>query len=107
MPQTLPYNAKTLPFDRPGAGAFNYGVNNQNVARKLERIWADRGTEDGGSRAIFNKISNWASPEQVTARGGNPNDTQWRLWQNYIRTGKIDPNLRPSLAVRGLDYGLS
>jgi len=106
MARTLPYNAKTLPFDRPGAGAFNYGVNQGNVGKKLERIWLDRDTVDGGSRAIFNKISNWASPEQVTRRGGNPNDTQWRLWQNYIRTGKVDPNLRTSLAVRGLDLGL-
>lgn len=106
MPRTLPYNAKTLPFDRPGAGAFNYGVNQNNVASKLERIWADRATVDGGSKAIFTKISNWASPEQVIARGGNPNDTQWKLWQNYIRTGKVDPNLRTNLAVRGLDLGL-
>lgn len=106
MARPLPYNAKTLPFDRPGAGAFNYGVNDQNVARKLEKIWLDRATVDGGSKAIFNKISNWASPEQVTRRGGNPNDTQWKLWQNYIRTGKVDPNLRTDLAVRGLDLGL-
>lgn len=106
MARTLPYNAKTLPFDRPGAGAFNYGVNQGNVGKKLEKIWLDRATVDGGSKAIFDKISSWASPAQVSARGGNPNDTQWKLWQNYIRTGKVDPGLRTNLAVRGLDLGL-
>lgn len=101
------YNAKTLPLGRPDVAAVNYGVTTRNVSRKLERLWADRTTVDGGSKTLFDKIAKWASPEEVRRRGGNPNDRQWQLWGEYIRTGKVDPGLRPQLQVTALGLGYS
>ena len=101
------YNAKTLPLGDPYTAASNYGVTFDNAANKFERIWADRNTEDGGSKQIFNKFKQWASPEQIKARGGNPNDTQWRLINDAIRTGKVDPRVKPETLLRGLGTGLS
>lgn len=104
MPQ---YNAKTLPLGDPYTAASNYGVTFDNAAEKFRRIWADRNTEDGGSKQIFNKFKQWASPEQIKARGGNPNDTQWKLINDAIKTGKVDPRIKPETLLRGLGTGLS
>lgn len=101
------YNAKTLPLGRPDIAAVNYGVTTRNVRRKLEKLWADRTTVDGGSKTLFDKIAKWASPEEIRRRGGNPNDAQWRMWGDYVRTGKVAEGLRPQLAVTALGLGYS
>ena len=105
MPRTLPYNAQTLPYDRPGVGAANYGVNNNNWIPRLERLWTQRTNNAGGSRSFYNKIFEWASPEAITRRGGNPQDAQWQYFQDYFRTGRIDPRMRARLGQTALDLG--
>jgi hypothetical protein len=102
MPQ---YNAKTLNYKSAGAGAINYGVTANNWIPRLENLWTQRTNNAGGSRSFYNKIYNWASPEQITARGGNPNDAQWQYFQDYFRTGKVDPRLKPRLGATALDLG--
>ena len=84
MSRTPPYNAQTLPYDRPGVGAANYGVNNNNWIPRLERLWTQRTNNAGGSRSFYNKIFEWASPEAITRRGGNPRDAQWQYFQDYF-----------------------
>lgn len=101
------YNAKTLPLGRPDIAAVNYGVTTRNARRKLEKLWLHRTEKAGGSKTLFDKIAQWASPEAIRRRGGNPNDTQWRLWGDYLRTGKIADGLRPQLAVTALGLGYS
>jgi len=101
------YNAKTLPLASPLTAADNYGVTPDNAAQKFAKIWADRATVDGGSKAIYDKMAQWASPQAVTDRGGDPNDTQWALMRQALQTGKIDPRLNPDLIQRGLGLGLS
>lgn len=102
MPQ---YNANNLPYDQAGAGAINYGVTANNWIPRLENLWTQRTNNAGGSRSFYNKIYNWASPAAITARGGNPNDTQWKYWQDYFRTGQINPAMRPRLGLQALDLG--
>lgn len=102
------FNAKTLPLGQdPLLAASNYGVTTDNAVRYFQRIYADRTTEDGGSEKIYNKLVQWSSPEAIRARGGDPNDTQWRLLRKAVTTGKVDPNLKPSLLQRGLGLGLT
>jgi len=102
MPQ---YNAKTLNYKSAGAGAINYGVTANNWIPRLEKLWGQRTNPAGGSKTFYDKIYNWASPAAITARGGNPNDTQWQYFQDYFRTGKINPAMRPRLGATALDLG--
>ena len=104
---TPTFNAMTLPLGRPDIAAANYGVDPSNAHTKLTRIWNDRKTEDGGSKQIFDKITQWATPEAIKARGGNPNDTQWKYVRDYVKTGRVDPKLSPNLATTALGLGLS
>lgn len=101
------YNAKNLPLGDPYVAAENYGVTTDNVGEKWGKIWANRGNKAGGSKQIFDKVSNWASPEKIRARGGDPNDLQWQLVNEAIRTGKVDPRLKPETLRRGMGVGLS
>lgn len=101
------YNAKTLPLGRPDIAAVNYGVTPRNVSARLEKLWAHRGEKEGGSKVLFDKIAQWASPAAIKARGGNPADKQWQLWQQYLDTGKIAPAMHSKLAVTALGLGLS
>lgn len=102
MPQ---YNAQTLPYKSAGAGAINYGVTANNWIPRLEKLWGQRTNPAGGSKTFYDKIYNWASPAAITARGGNPNDAQWQYFQDYFRTGKINPAMRPRLGATALDLG--
>ena len=101
------YNAKNLPLGDPNVAAENYGVTTDNVADKWGKIWDNRTNKAGGSKEIFDKVSSWASPEKIRERGGNPNDMQWRLINDAIRTGKVDPRLNPETLRRGMGVGLS
>lgn len=104
MPQ---YNAKNLPLGDPYIAAENYGVTLGNAQEKLAKLYGARTEKAGGSKQIFDKLQKWASPEQIKSRGGNPNDTQWKYWQDYFKTGKVNPNMRADTALRGLGVGLS
>ncbi len=102
------YNAQTLPLGQsPELAADNYGVSPNNAVRYFQRIYADRATEDGGSEQIYNKLVQWSSPEAIRARGGDPNDLQWRLMRQAVTTGEVDPRLNPALLQRGLGLGLT
>ncbi len=102
------FNAKTLPLGQdPLVAAANYDVTTNNAVSKFQKIYADRRTVDGGSKAIYDKLVQWSSPEAIKARGGNPNDTQWSLLRKAVTTGKVDPNLKPELLQRGLGLGLT
>lgn len=101
------YNAQTLPLGDWSVAAQNYGVTTDNVGGKWSRIWANRTNKAGGSRQIFDKVSDWASPEKILARGGSPKDLQWQLMGEAIRTGRVDPRLKPELLRRGMGVGLS
>lgn len=101
------YNAKNLPLGDPYVAAENYGVTVDNVGDKWGKIWANRTNKAGGSKQIFDKVSDWASPEKIRARGGDPNDLQWQLVNEAIRTGRVDPRLKPETLRRGMGVGLS
>lgn len=101
------YNAKTLPLGDPYIAASNYGVDFSNAHKKLDKLWDHRTEKDGGSKQIFDKLVQWASPEKIKARGGDPKDAQWQYWQDYFKTGKVNPNMRADTALRGLGVGLS
>lgn len=101
------YNAQTLPLGDPNIAAQNYDVTTDNAADKWGKIWANRTNKAGGSRQIFDKVSDWASPEKILARGGSPKDLQWQLMGEAIRTGRVDPRLKPELLRRGMGVGLS
>lgn len=101
------YNAKNLPLGDPYTAASNYGVTFDNAASKFEKIWENRTNKAGGSKQIFDKFTQWASPEKIKERGGNPNDTQWQLINQAIKTGKVDPRIKPETLLRGLGTGLS
>lgn len=102
------FNAKTLPLGQdPLLAAENYGVTPDSAVRYFKRIYADRTTEDGGSEKIYDKLLQWSSPEAIKARGGDPNDTQWKLLRKAVTTGEVDPKLKPSLLQRGLGLGLT
>lgn len=101
------YNAKNLPLGDPEIAAQNYGVTNDNVDEWWGKIWNNRTNKAGGSRQIYNKVADWASPKKIRARGGDPNDTQWQLVNEAIRTGKVDPRLKPEVLRRGAGVGLS
>ena len=102
------YNAKNLPLEgRWDVAATNYGVNPQNAFSEFGKIYNTRTQVDGGSKSIYDKMVQWASPEAVTSRGGNPNDTQWSLLRQALTTGQLDPRLKPELVYKGLGLGLS
>lgn len=100
------YNSQTLPLGDADLAADNY-IGDQDVVRYFERIWANRTNKAGGSKQIFDKFVDWASPEKVEQRGGSPTDLQWRLIQDAIRTGKVDPRINRETLRRGLGVGLS
>ncbi len=99
------YNAQTLPLGDSDLAADNY-IGDRDEADYFGRIWADRMTEDGGSKQIFEKFRQWGSPEKIRARGGDPNDLQWKLIDQAIRTGEVDPRLNRDTLRRGLGMGL-
>lgn len=102
------YNAKNLPLGgRWDIAATNYGVTPQNAISKFGKIYDTRTVVDGGSKTIYDKMTQWSSPEAIAARGGNPNDTQWSLFRNALQTGNIDTRLNPDLIYKGLGLGLS
>lgn len=102
------YNAKNLPLGgRWDIAATNYGITPQNAISKFRKIYDTRTVVDGGSKTIYDKMTQWASPEAIAARGGNPNDTQWSLFRNALQTGNIDSRLNPDLIYKGLGLGLS
>lgn len=99
------FNAQNLPLGDSDLAADNY-IGDQDVGEYFEKIWQNRTNKAGGSRQIFDKFTQWASPEKIRARGGDPNDLQWQLVQEAIRTGKVDPRLRRDTLRRGLGTGL-
>ena len=101
------YNAMNLPLGDPDIAARNYGVSANNAATQFGRIWNDRATEDGGSKQIYDKMTQWASPEQILARGGNPNDSQWVMMRDALKTGEVDPRLNQNTLTKGMGVGLS
>ena len=107
LPRPGTYNVKNLPLGRPDIAAANYGVTYENAASWIEKLWPHRTEKAGGSRQIYNKMLDWASPEKIIERGGNPNDTQWKLMNHALATGKVDPRLKPRLLLNALGVGLS
>lgn len=102
------YNAKNLPLGgRWDVAATNYGVTPANAISKFGKIFDTRNVVDGGSKTIYDKMTQWSSPEAIAARGGNPNDTQWNLFRQALQTGQIDTRLHPELLYKGLGLGLS
>lgn len=99
------YNAKNLPLGDSNLAADNY-IGDRDEAEYFEKIWQNRTNKAGGSKEIFDKFSQWGSPEKVRERGGDPNDLQWQLVQQAIRTGKVDPRLKRETLRRGLGTGL-
>jgi hypothetical protein len=107
LPRPGTFNAKTLPLGRPDIAAANYNVTYENAPAKFEKLWAHRTEKEGGSKQIYEKMVDWASPEKIIARGGNPNDTQWKLMREALATGKVDPRLKPKVLLTGMGTGLS
>lgn len=101
------YNSKTLPLGDPYVAAENYNVTLDNVARQWGRVWLDRANEDGGSRTIFRKVEQLSRPQAILDRGGSPNDLQWQLVDKAVRTGVVDPRLKPATLLRLMGTGLS
>jgi hypothetical protein len=100
LPRPGTFNAKTLPLGRPDIAAANYNVTYENAPAKFEKLWAHRNEK-------YEKMVDWASPEKIIARGGNPNDTQWKLMREALATGKVDPRLKPRTLLTGMGTGLS
>lgn len=105
------YNSQTLPLADPDLAADNY-IGGRDPVEYFQRLYADRMTEDGGSRQIFNKMTQWASLDPasergVASRGGSIRDTQWILLDRALRTGRVDPGLRSSVLRKALGVGLS
>lgn len=105
------YNAQTLPLGDANVAADNY-IGDRDEADYFEKIWQNRANKAGGSKQIFDKFVKWADVDPnaehgVVSRGGDPNDLQWQLIQQAIKTGKVDPRLRRDTLRRGLGTGLS
>lgn len=99
------YNAKTLNYEQPGAGAANYGVDQQNAAEKLRKLYADRNTVDGGSKTIFDAMVR--NTDRSLAR--SPNSAISQQFKTYLDTGRLPDVITPQFAkyaVESLDYGL-
>lgn len=103
------WNAQTLPLGRPDLAAANYNVTLDNVREQFSRVWADRATEDGGSKQIIDKLTQWSSPEAILGRDprADPNSGQWPLIRRALATGELDPRIRPEVLLRGMGVGLS
>lgn len=100
------YNAKNMPFDQPGVGAENAGVNLDNLETRFGKLYQNRDNKAGGSRQAWEELTEWASPEKIREREGDPNDLQWRLVNDALRTGKLDPRLNKNTLLRGVDFAI-
>lgn len=100
------YNAKNMPFDQPGVGAENAGVNVDNLEQRFAKLYANRDNKAGGSRQAWETLTKWASPEKIEGRGGSANDLQWKLVNEALRTGKLDPRLNKNTLLRGVDFAV-
>lgn len=101
-------NAKTIAFDRPGAGVIGYGVNADNLYKKLGQLYGQRTNKAGGSRSI------WDAMVKNTAKSWERSQSPiTREFQNFLNTGKLPTNQDPRFqqrfqkyAAESLDYGL-
>lgn len=95
-------NAKTLPFDQPGAGNAGYGVDVTNVYTVIDKLRAHKGEKAGGSKQLWDNLSRWTSTPQVA----HLNTDQQRLFDQFIQTGKRDPALKDRTVLLAVDWAL-
>ena len=97
-------NAKTIAFDKPGAGVIGYGINDRNLYPKLTKLYGARGEKAGGSKAIWD-----AMVKNTTRSLGRSQSPVALEFQNFLNTGRMPPKPSPQFqkyAAESLDYGL-
>jgi hypothetical protein len=94
------YNAKNIPFSEHGIGIANYGWNEKNIFKQLDRARAAHtsGDKSGGYRDIYKHMM-----DQV---GTFSNQKQGRLFKKFLITGRVPKGLKMDTIMQIADYGL-
>lgn len=98
-------NAKTIEFDRPGAGTEGYDITPQNIGAKYLKLWANRENPSGGSKQIVDAIV--GNTDRSLRR--SPKSAITKQFKQFLADGKWPAN--PSIgflryAGESIDYGL-
>lgn len=99
-----PVNAKTIAFDKPGAGLMGYGITPENIGPKLLKLYGKRTDEAGGSKGVWDAMVK--NTGKSLARSNSPVTREFKA---FLDTGKYPD--KPSAAFLrfaggSLDYGL-
>lgn len=95
-------NAKNVAFDQPGAGLVLGGVNASNLYAKYGKLRAVKDQKEGGSKQLWDNLSRFTT----TANAKNLDPAQAKLYNQYIKTGKVPTGLKDTTVSAAMDWGL-
>ena len=95
-------NAKNVAFDQPGAGLVLGGVNASNLYAKYDKLRAVKDQKEGGSKQLWDNLSRFTT----TANAKNLDPAQAKLYNQYIKTGKVPTGLKDTTVSAAMDWGL-